>query len=103
MKVWRAYGLEPDSSTRRFETDQTKRRACIQLLEIAREFGPHGFNLLRNPVAQLAQPSWFGKWTFITSFSGVAESAEGVANPVEIVSIPKGINHQRGDGDPQGG
>jgi len=102
VKVWRAYSLEPESSVRRFETDQTERRARIQLPEIARESELQGFNLLRNPIAELAQPSWFGKWTFIASFSVVGEGPEGVANPTEILRIPKGINHQRGDGDPQG-
>jgi len=101
VKVWCAYSLEPESSARRLEPDQTKRRARIQLPEIARESELQGFNLLRNPVAQLAQPSWLGKWIFIASLSVVGKSSESVANRTEILRIPKGVNHQRGDGDPE--
>jgi hypothetical protein len=101
VKVWRAYSLEPEGSVRRFETDQTERRARIELPEIARESELQGFKLLCNPTAELAKPTWFGKWTFIACFSAVGESPENVANPTEILRIPKGINHQRGDGNPE--
>ena len=54
VKVWRAYSLEPQSRVRCFETEQTERRARIQLPEIARESELQWFYLLRNPIAQLA-------------------------------------------------
>jgi len=95
--------LEPDSRACCFEAYQAERSARVELLEVSRESNLQWFNLPRNPRAHLGQPSWFGKCTFIASLSAVGESPKGVANPTEILRIPKGINDQRGDGDPECG
>ena len=81
MGVWFSHSLEPDRRACCFEAHQAERGARVKLLKIARESDLQGFNLLRNPRAHLAQPSWFGKWTFTETFVVIGESPEGIANP----------------------
>src|SRR5260370_42444748 len=100
MGVRFSYGLEPDSRACRFEAHQAERRVRVKLPEIARQSDLQGFDLLRNPTAHLAQPSWFRKWAFPATFAVPGEYPEGIQNPAGVFRMPEGRNRQRGSGNP---